>query len=153
MLSIVAAMALQSSASAPETTLLFCLGRAEYSETATSNSHANMDFDVTKSASASSTTTYDTSAAASVSVELSKTGARLRLPSQLIPTIRAGGDNGWWPLNDLKITEAAMTGRMRLNPLNKPKVLIDRRTGEIHISTFGGSFDGVCKRVAAEPLF
>lgn len=153
MLTVVIAIALQSTSPSEQPLLLLCIGQARFSETAASEARATSDFDVTKSVSASSTTTYRASAPATVSVELTHTGARLRLPSQLIPMIRSGGDNGWWSLDELQITDTTMTGRMRLNPINRPKVSIDRRTGEMQIATLGGGFTGACKRVDATPLF
>ncbi|MEH2293785.1 hypothetical protein [Nostoc sp.] len=78
-----------------------------------------------------------------VQVEIRDMKGRIHLTRKLIAPINSGGTDGWWNLNDLKITPDRITGRYRINGLNKPRVTIDRRSGRIAIDA-GTSFRGSC---------
>ena len=73
--------------------------------------------------------------------------ARVHLPSVLVTAVNSGGEDGWWPVGELKVTDDAITGRLRLNLVNKPGLHIDRTTGEIDL---GGAypFHGDCEKAA-----
>lgn len=58
---------------------------------------------------------------------------RVRLPRAMVPPINSGGEDGWWPLSDVKVTDTEITGRFRLNPFNKPTVRVDRVSGDIEV--------------------
>lgn len=70
---------------------------------------------------------------------------RLRMPRSMLPPIR-GGEDGWFKLKSIKISENEITGSVGVNPLNNPKVRIDRLTGAISISGKAGDFTGRCSR-------
>ena len=78
--------------------------------------------------------------------------ARVHLPHTLVTAVNSGGEDGWWPVGELKVTDDAITGRLRLNLVNKPGLRIDRTTGEIDL---GGAypFHGECEKAAAEHKF
>ncbi|WP_245653416.1 hypothetical protein [Sphingomonas pituitosa] len=79
-----------------------------------------------------------------VQVELWGDGGRIRLAGKLIPPIHSGGRDGWWDLDDVRMTRDRITAQYRLNGLNKPRVDIDRRIGRIAIDgieKFRGSCD------------
>jgi hypothetical protein len=78
-----------------------------------------------------------------VQVEIQNQKGKIHLTGKLIPPIHAGGKDGWWNLDDLKITSDQITGRYRLNGLNKPRVTIDRRSGQIAINGIE-RFRGTC---------
>ncbi|HEV7351990.1 MAG TPA: hypothetical protein VGN74_02530 [Brevundimonas sp.] len=95
-----------------------------------------------------------------VMVEILGDTGRIRLPEELVPYMRSRSDEGWRPLNDLRLTREQMEGSFVLGLGNRPHVVIDRLTGELRIRgtsllTGTTSFDGVCRPVEAptEPLF
>ena len=80
-----------------------------------------------------------------VQVEIRNMQGKIHLTGKLIPPINSGGSNGWWTLNDLKVTPDQITGKYRINGLNHPRVEIDRRSGRIAIDGFGNEgFRGTC---------
>ncbi len=70
---------------------------------------------------------------------------RIRLPRVILPMIR-GGENGWMKLKDIKRTDVEITGTATVNPVNNPKVRLDRSTGHISIDGKAGQYSGVCDR-------
>lgn len=70
------------------------------------------------------------------------------MPQALVPPINSGGVDGWWNFTELRVAEDEIVGRFRLNPLNKPRVRIDRTTGDIDLKgSFQLSFRGSCSPV------
>ncbi|WP_313437797.1 hypothetical protein [Novosphingobium sp.] len=83
-----------------------------------------------------------------VTLQIYANDGRIRLPEKLIPPLNSGGDHQhWWQLNDLIVGENEIRASYRLNGLNKPKLRIDRRTGEINIKGTGQDFSGTCDKV------
>lgn len=80
--------------------------------------------------------------AAQMSVAVENGGVRVRPPRGSEPII-FGKDSkdGWYDLSDVRIDRLTIKGRLRYNRIDRPKLEIDRRTGE---ATFGG-FVGVCR--------
>ena len=56
-----------------------------------------------------------------VQVEIRGTQGKIHLTGKLIAPINSGGDNGWWTLDDLKVEPDRITGKYRMNGLNKPR--------------------------------
>ena len=69
---------------------------------------------------------------------------RIKLPSGILPVLR-GGDDGWFEINDLSVGSREITGRVRINALNKPRMRIDRNTGIITLDGGSNSFNGQCE--------
>jgi hypothetical protein len=89
---------------------------------------------------------------ASLMVQAWEGGGRIRLPRSLIPPINSRGDNGWWALYDVSIGPDVIRATYRLNGLNKPRVVIDRRSGRITVTgivSYG--FRGTCDVIGHEP--
>lgn len=87
---------------------------------------------------------------ASLMVQLWEDGGRIRLPKSLIPPINSRGAGGWWDLNDVRMDSDTITATYRLNGLNKPKVMIDRRSGRITVQGFSEyAFRGSCDQLGA----
>jgi len=86
-----------------------------------------------------------------VDVELHRTGGRIRLPQVVLPVAR-GGENGWFELRDLAVSDRVITAKAGINFLNRPKVHIDRVTGTISISGKSGTYTGRCQKVDAEAV-
>ncbi len=55
-------------------------------------------------------------------------------------------EDGWYELTDVIIDQEQIAGRIRLTPLQKPSVRIDRRTGQIRMSGLDMRYDGSCER-------
>ncbi|WP_426167574.1 hypothetical protein [Sandarakinorhabdus sp. DWP1-3-1] len=88
---------------------------------------------------------------ASVTMQLWDNGGRIRLPKSLVPPLHSGGNDGWWPLDNVVATPDQITASYRLNGLNKPRVVVDRRAGRISItglSPYG--FRGQCDLIDGE---
>lgn len=70
---------------------------------------------------------------------------RIRPPASILPAIRGGDRDGWWPLTNVNITDQSIRGRFSINFLNKPDVYIDRMTGDITLRGIS-SFSGTCRK-------
>lgn len=81
--------------------------------------------------------------ASDVQVEIWHGRGRIHLSGPLVSPIHSGGTNGWWDLDDLRITPDRITGRYRMNGLNKPQVEIDRRSQRITIRA-ATNYSGRC---------
>jgi hypothetical protein len=80
---------------------------------------------------------------ADVQVEIYGDHGRIHLTGPLVPPIHSGDSDGWWDIADLRLTPDRITGRYRLNGLNKPKLDIDRRSGRVFIDGIE-DFRGTC---------
>lgn len=83
-------------------------------------------------------------------VEIATGIARIKLPRAMIPPLN-GGKDGWFTIDKFEMTETAITGTLRLNAINKPKLRIDRTTGTISIEGSFSDFTGQCDLVQSEP--
>ena len=79
-----------------------------------------------------------------VNVQIKGGEGQLRMPRAMLPAIR-GGKDGWFTLKDIKVTQADITASVSVNPLNNPKMRIDRYTGIINLSGKAGDFVGKCQ--------
>lgn len=83
-----------------------------------------------------------------VTLQIDGQDGRIRLPEKLIPPLNSGGDHQhWWQLSDVIVGQNEIRASYRLNGLNKPKVRIDRQTGEISIKGTGQDFSGICEKI------
>lgn len=89
---------------------------------------------------------------ASLMVQTWAGGGRIRLPRSLVPPLNSRGNNGWWDLTDVSVGPDVIRASYRLNGLNKPKVVIDRRSGRITVQGFSNyGFRGTCDMIGHEP--
>jgi len=70
---------------------------------------------------------------AALNVSIHGSAGDIRLPKRLIPPMNSGGRDGWWPIEDLIVGHDEIRGRFRLNGLNRPTVVINRRSGTLTI--------------------
>ena len=68
---------------------------------------------------------------------------RVHLTGKLIPPLNSGGNDGWWPLEDVQMSPDRITARYRINALNRPTVNIDRHSGLVEIKGIN-AFSGKC---------
>lgn len=103
-----------------------------------------------KSGGVSTTTTYGRRRDEErVLFEMVDGAARLHLPSALVTAVHSGDTDGWWPVSDLRVTDDAISGRLRLNIVNKPSFRIDRVNGDIELNGLM-PFRGQCESTAGE---
>jgi hypothetical protein len=69
---------------------------------------------------------------------------RIRMPPNLYPPM-GDGDNGWFNLKNVARTDKEITGSVKLNFINSPKVRIDRLQGTITINGRIGNYSGECR--------
>ncbi|SEQ47468.1 hypothetical protein [Sphingobium sp. YR768] len=81
-----------------------------------------------------------------VDIELTDAGGRIRLPRVTLPVLR-GGEDGWFVLKDLQITDRSIDAKAGVNLINNPRIHIDRVTGTIAITGKGGDYSGRCQKV------
>ena len=79
-----------------------------------------------------------------VNIDLIGDSGRIRMPRTMLPVIR-GGKDGWFDLKNLKISDGEITASAAINPINSPKVRLDRITGHLSISGKAGSYSGLCE--------
>lgn len=70
---------------------------------------------------------------------------RVRMPPSMLPPIR-GGEDGWFKLSSIEITENEIRATVKVNPLNNPKLRLDRLTGAISLSGKAGNYAGQCQK-------
>lgn len=70
--------------------------------------------------------------------------AQIRMPRSMLPPIH-GGDDGWMNVKSLQVSDSEITGSVSVNPINRPKLRIDRRTGILTINGKAGSYTVECR--------
>lgn len=70
---------------------------------------------------------------------------QVRMPRSMLPPIR-GGQDGWFQIKSIRITDNEITGSVGVNPFNNPKLRIDRITGNISLSGKAGDYSGRCSK-------
>lgn len=70
---------------------------------------------------------------------------RVRMPRSMLPPIR-GGEDGWFKLKNIEVSDREITASVAVNALNNPKLRVDRYTGMISISGKAGDFTGRCQK-------
>jgi hypothetical protein len=70
---------------------------------------------------------------------------RIRMPPSMLPPIR-GGEDGWFKLSSIEITENEIRATVKVNPLNNPKLRLDRLTGAVSLSGNAGNYAGQCQK-------
>jgi len=70
---------------------------------------------------------------------------KARMPRAMLPPIR-GGDNGWFDIKDIKVSDNEITGTITVNFMNKPKLVLDRLTGTASLAGKAGQFNGQCQK-------
>ena len=138
----------QDSASTPQQVTLACpgSGTVQASQTASTSTYNNQ---TKKYESGTATTTARQPFNGSVHVELSGQLGRIALPKPMVPLLSSGSD-GWFPVGKITSDAKEITGQVTINSLNKPKLHIDRVTGEITISGGFSDFTGKCEAIGKD---
>jgi hypothetical protein len=67
-----------------------------------------------------------------------------------LPRIKKKKANNKYDIYDLRISEDSITGKFKLNIINKPSMTIDRYSGVLSFRGKGVSFTGECNKVDRE---
>lgn len=74
---------------------------------------------------------------------------RIRMPRAMLPAFR-GGEDGWFKLGNVEVSDQEITATVRVNFINNPKLRVDRYTGAISISGKAGDYSGQCQKFVPE---
>jgi hypothetical protein len=87
-----------------------------------------------------------------VNVSIGNKGNWIQMPMHLLPRKRIKKANNKYEIYDLKISEGSISGKFKLNFVNKPSMTIDRYSGVLSFVSRGKgiSFTGECKKVDRE---
>lgn len=122
---------------------LVCFGMAEQPTAETRNGYQwnpNTHKYEPKSEVVTGRRDFDTS----VNISIHDDRGRIRMPQRLIPPLNSGGSDGWWDIDDLMVGHNEIRGRFRLNGMNRPTLVIDRRSGSIAVDGLI-KFNGRCE--------
>lgn len=121
---------------------LICYGQGEH---AVYSSHSGYEWnDRRKHYEPTQRTETDTeSFQTGVQFDFRDGSGRVHLSGKMVPPLHSGDSDGWWPLEDLKMTPDRITARYHVSGLNRLGVEIDRRTGFAEIKGKPG-FSGKC---------
>lgn len=150
----IAALAITTNAAAEDLALL-CQGSGTHPQASFGNATV-ADPMTGNSATVTSSRTTTANLDAAVRFEMSGDTARILMPPAMTPPINGGSEGGWWNVTGLEVTPQAITGRFSLNPLNRPRVRIDRMAGTIEVDgSFRYYFLGQCEAIqtATAPRF
>jgi hypothetical protein len=84
-------------------------------------------------------------------VAIAGASGRIRLPRGMFPNLSAKSPDGWLPVSDLSVGEDEITGRIALNLMNHPTLVIDRVSGEMTLSGMT-RFRGACEKAPDRPI-
>ena len=70
---------------------------------------------------------------------------RIRMPRSMLPLIH-GGQDGWFKLKNIEMTDGEIRASAAINAINNPKVRLDRYSGAISVSGKAGDFTGRCRK-------
>ena len=85
-----------------------------------------------------------------VNFSIGNKGNWIQMPMHLLPPKRIKKANNKYEIYDLIISEGSITGKFKLNFINKPSINIDRYSGVLSFKGKGVSFTGECKKVDRE---
>ena len=85
-----------------------------------------------------------------VSLSIGNKGNWIQMPMHLLPRKKIKTANNKYEIYDLIISEGSITGKFKLNFINKPSITIDRYSGVLSFKGKGVSFTGECKKVDRE---
>lgn len=122
---------------------LVCLGRGSANKQ--TQSHAYVTDSYGNSAWGNVTGNRSVPFADQVNLWIVGDEGRLRMPRTMLPPLR-GGEDGWFKIKSIEVTEHEIRGSVAVNFINNPKMTIDRRTGVISLSGKAGDYIGECER-------
>lgn len=131
---------------AQDTTALLCQGSGSVLESKVSNGIQYDEKAHSYTKTTSTSTTDHRSFSGSANIEISGNSVRIKLPHELVPPLNKAQD-GWFTLENTFVGDKEISGVLHLNAFNKPKVHIDRVTGQLSLSSGFQDFNGSCNRI------
>lgn len=137
------ALAIALSASIEGRLDLVCLGRGSANKPTSSTAYVTDNHGNSASANVigNRTVPFDDQ----VNLWIEGSDGRIRMPQTMLPPLR-GGEDGWFKIKNLEVSENEITGSVAVNVINNPKLVVDRRTGLIRLSGKAGNYIGECQR-------
>ena len=108
--------------------------------------------DVKRREDSSAVGSADTSGNDKMDVDIANGVARVRVPRHYLPPWH-GGNEGWFEVKDLVITDAAISGTVLINFARHPKLRVDRHTGAVELDGNLGTYQGECRPYEAQRAF
>jgi hypothetical protein len=91
---------------------------------------------------------YDTS----VTIQVDGDTGRIRPAKDMVPPLHSESDGGWYQISSLSVSRDMITGQFKFNGANRPKIMIDRRTGHITLDGLT-QFRGTCTPMDGDRRF
>jgi len=95
----------------------------------------------------SSQTHYTDRSNSSVNVSIDKEKSWIQIPTHLLPPMKIKKPNNKYNIYNLKISDDSITGKFKLNIMNRPSLTLDRYSGVLSFKGPMVSFTGKCKKV------
>ena len=121
---------------------LMCVGFGTANKATVSNGYASNSYG--ESATATVVRPRSVGFEDQVNIDIAGGVGRIRIPRTMLPPIH-GGDDGWFELKKLKMTDQEITASAEINFISSPKIRIDRTTGRVLIDGKAGTFSGECE--------
>ncbi|NBB17653.1 hypothetical protein GVN21_20015, partial [Caulobacter sp. SLTY] len=91
---------------------------------------------------------YDTS----VTIQIDGDTGRIRPAKDMVPPLHSESDGGWYQISSLSVSRDMIRGQFKFNGANRPKIMIDRRTGHITLDGLT-QFRGTCTPLDGDRRF
>ena len=127
-------------------TALLCQGSGSVLDSQLANAMEYDNKTHTYTKSTNSSTMVHRPFSGSANVEIAGSTVRMKLPHELVPRI-SSPQEGWFTLEEVFVGDREITGTLHLNAFNKPKVRIDRMTGQLSLASGFQDFNGNCTKV------
>ncbi|MBU1375107.1 MAG: hypothetical protein KKE02_16235 [Alphaproteobacteria bacterium] len=88
----------------------------------------------------------------SVSIQIDGGVGRIRPAKSMLPPMHGASDGGWYDIDGLSVSRDTISGRFKLNGLNRPKMTINRQSGRITLEGLT-EFRGTCDAMDADRKF
>ena len=124
---------------------LTCPGTRTAEVTEVSSVSISRDFDVTHDQTGSTHTQKVLTFPGRADVVVNGNEVRVRLPTAMLPSSMSASD-GWVGVSEATIDADKITGRLAYGRFAKPRLRIDRHTGEIDVRASDATFSGTCER-------
>ena len=124
---------------------LVCKGRLAVMEHQTTSGRVSNPYDATESANVETSSWRVEHVDARLSVILQGEAGRVR--PDWGSFLGKKGVDGWYPIDALGVAEDTISGRVAMGLVSRPKLKIDRRTGDVRF----GDFKGVCEKSTLAP--
>lgn len=151
MLAVGAALAMAPALAQADTLELVCRGVSNYTTRSMGTVQTNIDNGWGGNRSATVTTTGRGESGGTIGVRIHDgTWGEIKVPRELVPLWRSSSEDGWRPFSKLEVGASEIRAEFKLNAINRPGIIINRKSGDIELTGWGGGFRGVCEQAPDE---